>query len=101
MGPYVGRNRARSITAWTFVAALSMPALASTASQAESGLTFHKDVASILREKCQQCHAPGEMAPMPLMTYRQVRPWARAIRLKVSNRQMPPWFIDKSIGIQR
>lgn len=79
---------------------LFVPGAAVAANQADSSVTFHKDVAPILREKCQRCHAPNEMAPMPLITYQQVRPWARAIRLKVSTRQMPPWFIDRTIGIQ-
>jgi mono/diheme cytochrome c family protein len=63
--------------------------------------TFTKDVAPIFKEKCQGCHSPGEMAPMALRTYQEVRPWARSIRNKVSKREMPPWFIDKRIGIQK
>lgn len=74
--------------------------VAFAAPQAGTPVTFSKDVAPILREKCQRCHAPGEMAPMPLITYQQVRPWARSIRVKVSTRDMPPWFIDRTIGIQ-
>jgi len=63
--------------------------------------TFTKDVAPILQEKCQGCHRQGEMAPMALTSYQEVRPWARSIRNKVSKREMPPWFIDKRIGIQK
>jgi len=63
--------------------------------------TFAKDVAPILQQKCVQCHRPGEMAPMSLRTYKEARPWARSIKNKVSNREMPPWFIDKSIGLQQ
>jgi hypothetical protein len=61
---------------------------------------FTKDVAPILQEKCQACHRPGYIAPMPLLTYEQTRPWARAIRERVMTRQMPPWHIDKTVGIQ-
>ena len=61
---------------------------------------FTKDVAPILQEKCQACHRPGYIAPMPLLTYEQTRPWARAIREHVITRQMPPWHIDKTVGIQ-
>ena len=61
---------------------------------------FTKDVAPILQEKCQACHRPGYIAPMPLLTYEQTRPWARAIRERVITRQMPPWHIDKTVGIQ-
>ena len=63
-------------------------------------VTFAKDVAPILQEKCQSCHRPDSIAPMPLLTYEEVRPWARAIRNRVASRQMPPWDIDKTVGIQ-
>ena len=64
-------------------------------------VTFAKDVAPILQEKCQKCHRPGEMAPMSLLTYAEVRPWARAIKTKVVAREMPPWYVDTKIGIQK
>lgn len=60
--------------------------------------TFYKDVAPILDAHCQSCHRPGEIAPMPLITYQQARPWAKAIRQAVVTRQMPPWFAVKGIG---
>jgi len=60
--------------------------------------TFSKDVAPILYSKCITCHRPGEVAPMSLITYKDVRPWARAIREKVSTRTMPPWFADSAHG---
>ena len=63
--------------------------------------TFTKDVAPILQRSCQRCHSPRGLAPMPLTSYEEVRPWARAIKLQTSLRQMPPWFIDKTIGIQQ
>ena len=74
-----------------------------TVSAAEKGraATFSQDIAPILQEKCQSCHRPEEMAPMPLRTYQEVRPWARSIRTKVSKREMPPWFIDRNVGIQQ
>lgn len=56
--------------------------------------TFNKEVAPILYEQCATCHRPGEVAPMSLLTYKEVRPWARAIKAKVVARQMPPWFAD-------
>ena len=61
---------------------------------------FTKDVAPILQEKCQACHRPGYIAPMSLMTYEETRPWARSIKARVAARQMPPWHIDKTVGIQ-
>ena len=67
---------------------------------AEGPVTFARDVAPILQEKCQVCHRTGEMAPMPLTTYQETRPWARAIKERVVAREMPPWYLDKTLGIQ-
>src|SRR5262245_18814947 len=65
-------------------------------------ITFTEDIAPILQRSCQNCHRPaGGVAPMPLTTYEEVRPWARAIKLRTSRREMPPWFIEKNIGIQK
>ncbi len=63
--------------------------------------TFSKDVAPILQEKCQECHQKGSMAPMSLVTYDETRPWAKAMRQRVITRQMPPWHIDKTMGVQK
>ena len=63
--------------------------------------TFTKDVAPILQQKCDTCHRPDGMAPMSLETYQDARPWIRSIQQRVSARQMPPWFIDKTVGIQK
>ncbi len=63
-----------------------------------SSVTFTKDVAPILYANCATCHRPGEMAPMSLITYKEVRPWARSIREKVLSREMPPWYADPSHG---
>jgi hypothetical protein len=60
--------------------------------------TFAKDVAPIFYANCVTCHRPGEVAPMALRTYEEVRPWARSIKQKVSTRQMPPWFADPAHG---
>jgi hypothetical protein len=62
--------------------------------------TFTKDIAPIFQEKCEACHRPGSIAPMSLMTYQDARPWARSIRARVASREMPPWHIDKTVGIQ-
>ncbi|MBL8175803.1 MAG: cytochrome c [Bryobacterales bacterium] len=59
---------------------------------------FYRDVLPILAEKCQICHRPGEAGPMPLLTYAQVRPWAKAIRESVAMRRMPPWHADNSVA---
>ena len=63
-------------------------------------VTFAKDVAPILQNHCQVCHRPNTFAPMSLLTYEEARPWARSIKAKVAAREMPPWFIDKTLGIQ-
>src|SRR5215510_12547688 len=63
--------------------------------------TFSKDVAPIFQKKCQECHQPNSIAPMSLITFQDVRPWARSIKERVSTRQMPPWHIDRSVGVQK
>ena len=62
--------------------------------------TFTKDVARVFQEKCESCHRPDSIAPMSLVTFEETRPWARSIKNRVAARQMPPWHIDKTIGIQ-
>lgn len=67
-------------------------------------VTFTKDIAPILQRSCQNCHRPGQVAPMSLLTYENARPWARAMKLRTGLRDragvMPPWYIEKNIGIQ-
>lgn len=63
-------------------------------------VTFAKDIAPIFQEKCQNCHRAGQIAPMSLVTYKEVRPWAKAIKERVVTRNMPPWHLDKTVGIQ-
>lgn len=60
--------------------------------------TFYKDVLPILQDHCQSCHRPGEVAPMPLVTYDQTRPWATAMAHAVGMKMMPPWFADPRYG---
>ncbi|HWO00358.1 MAG TPA: thiol-disulfide isomerase [Blastocatellia bacterium] len=60
--------------------------------------TFNKDVAPIFYKNCIACHRPGEIAPMSLIGYKEVRPWAKAIREKVATREMPPWHADQNYG---
>ena len=83
------------------VAIVANPIVASGQSlTSESSVTFTKDIVPIFQRSCQVCHRSGEMAPMSLVTYQEVRPWARAIKRRVVAREMPPWHIDKTIGIQ-
>jgi mono/diheme cytochrome c family protein len=81
-------------------AVLATPTVAA-AQSSKRAATFARDVAPIFQRSCQQCHRPGSIAPMSLLTYDEARPWARSIKARVSAREMPPWFIDRNIGVQR
>ena len=84
------------------VVALAGPARpARSADVSARPVTFSKDVAPILQAKCQDCHQPNSIAPMSLITYEDTRPWARAIENRVASRQMPPWHIDRGVGVQK
>src|SRR6266849_3235307 len=61
-------------------------------------VTFNKDVAPILYNNCAECHRPNDIAPMSLLSYKEARPWARSIKEKVVNREMPPWSPDPAYG---
>ena len=95
----VGRFRFRGWGLSGLLASLVLLPAVATA-QAAGQPTFTKDVAPILQRSCVTCHRPGEMAPMSLMTFEDARPWARAIKTRTSAREMPPWHIDRTIGIQ-
>jgi hypothetical protein len=76
----------------------------SDAAQTKAPVTFAKDIAPILQRSCQQCHRPNSVAPMSLLTYEDARPYARAMKARTALRDkrgaMPPWFIEKNVGIQ-
>jgi hypothetical protein len=86
----------------TVLALLALAALGPEHKQAPSTVpanpTFYRDVLPLLEQHCQSCHRPGEIAPMPLVTFDQVRPWAHAIQKAVRLRKMPPWFADPHYG---
>ena len=84
----------RSIFATAFAVAVSSAAYG----QAPSAPTFSRDVAPILYKNCTNCHRPGEIGPMPLRTYAEARPYARAIAAKVADGTMPPWHADPAYG---
>ncbi|HEX7794247.1 MAG TPA: cytochrome c, partial [Vicinamibacterales bacterium] len=81
-------------------ALLVLPRVSLAADPART-VTFSKDVAPIFQAKCQSCHEPGSIAPMSLVTFQDARPWARSIKTRVESRQMPPWHIDRSVGVQK
>lgn len=68
-----------------------------TSAGAQTPPTFYRDVLPVLEERCQACHRRGEIAPMPLTSYAEARPWARAIREQVMKRAMPPWFGESTV----
>ena len=77
----------------SLVLGLAAPSLAAAAPP-----TFSKDVAPILYKSCVECHRPGAIAPMSLITFDDARPWARAVKQKVVAREMPPWGADPHVG---
>ena len=95
--------RAMALVPVALALAVPVPVSAQSAEAAE--VTFTKDIAPILQRSCQQCHREDGGAPMSLITYSDVRPWARAMKAKTSIGPragvMPPWFVEKDIGIQR
>ena len=85
----------KSFAAWVLVlpvvgGVLTAPGRASASSQdSVVEVTFTKHVLPIMQRACQQCHRPGSVAPMSLLTYEEVRPWARAIKDRTAQREMP------------
>jgi len=77
---------------------LVLAATTAAYAQAPGTPTFTKDVAPILYKNCTNCHRPGEIGPMPLRTYVEVRPYARAIATRVTDGTMPPWHADPAYG---
>jgi hypothetical protein len=72
--------------------------LAAIAAAQSPAPTFYKDVLPILQNRCQECHRPGEIGKMPLLTFEQTRPWAKSIKAAVLTGKMPPWPADPHIG---
>src|SRR6516165_627196 len=81
-------------------ALLLLPGSIVAADVGAAPVTFAKDIAPIFQEKCQECHRKGTAAPMSLVSYEETRPWAKSIRQRVTTRNMPPWHLDKTVGVQ-
>ncbi|OFW17941.1 MAG: hypothetical protein A3H97_11575 [Acidobacteria bacterium RIFCSPLOWO2_02_FULL_65_29] len=85
--------------------AATVGAIAQAPATTTPDVTFTKDIAPILQRSCQDCHHPDGVAPMPLTTYEEVRPWARAMKTRTALRSqrgaMPPFFVERNIGIQK
>ena len=91
----------RLLTAVTLGGGLLVAVSASAQTAPAGAPTFSKDIAPIFQAKCQSCHQPNSIAPMSLVNFAEARPWARSIKQRVAQRQMPPWHIDQSVGVQK
>jgi hypothetical protein len=80
---------------------MSANAQVTLVSNQDDVVTFTRDVMPILQQNCQLCHQPGSIGPMSLMTYEEVRPWAQVIKMRVIEREMPPYHYDTDVGIQQ
>lgn len=80
------------------IAVLTAASAAAWAASIPSQATFYKDVLPIVQNRCQECHRPGEIAPFPMLTYAETRPWAKAIKSSVLSKKMPPWYADPHYG---
>ena len=80
---------------------LMVPSASIAGGASSKPVTFAKDVAPIFQAKCQECHHPGTAAPMSLVTYEETLPWADKIKDRVVTRNMPPWHLDRTVGIQK
>ena len=78
--------------------AATSPSFVSVEAAPPATPTFNKDVLPLLQKQCQDCHRPNSIAPMSFMTYKDTRPYARAIEKAVVARTMPPWFADPTVG---
>jgi hypothetical protein len=92
----------RTRTIVSLVGLVALTVLVATG-QAQTGTptsppTFSRDIAPILHAQCAECHRPGEVAPMSLLTYAEARPWAAAIARRVADGSMPPWHADAARG---
>src|SRR5947209_8915097 len=91
------QRRIRGVMAkalWLF----GLSAAVTLAGTPDRAVTYNRDVAPIMQQHCQECHRAGEIAPMSLMSYKEVRPYAAAIKEAVALRKMPPWFADPHYG---
>src|SRR5262245_40149953 len=93
------------VAALAVMHAASRPAMSAADPPPAGEVTFAKDIAPILQRSCQSCHHPDSIAPMSLMTYEEVRPWATAIKQRTGRGPraglMPPWYVEKNIGVQK
>jgi hypothetical protein len=85
------------VTLVLLLCAIGAPATAA-AEGSDKVVTFNKEVLPILQKNCQSCHRPGQIGPMSLLSYKDARPWTKAIKAAVLSKKMPPWFADPQYG---
>src|SRR5690348_11972467 len=85
---------------WILLLGISLfaAALGTASPAAPPRVTFYRQVLPILQQHCQSCHRAGEIAPMPLVTYEQTRPFAQALAQAAATGKMPPWLADRCCG---
>jgi len=98
-------DRVRPFVVGLLALGLSAAVIAGVSAARDQGprapsVTFSKDVAPIFQQRCQVCHQPNSIAPMTLVNYADAKRFASAIRTKVAARVMPPWHVDKNIGVR-
>src|SRR3954471_13427051 len=100
-----GKTIGRAIVLGTVLFVAPGSSLSAEPAPPPDTVTFTKDIAPILQRSCQNCHHVDGVAPMSLVTYAEVRPWARAIKQRTSIGPhagvMPPWYVEKNVGIQK
>jgi hypothetical protein len=98
-------KRAAILLGVCLISAAALPLAQTTATPSAPEVTFTKHIAPVLQRSCENCHRPDGVAPMSLRTYDEVRPWARAIKQRTGIGPhagvMPPWYVEKNIGIQK
>src|SRR5262249_9899512 len=92
------KMRVLKVAAITARLAAVLSVAVSASGPPKTSATFTKDVAPILYSRCIECHRAGEIAPMSLLTYQEVRPWAKSIKQRVLEHSMPPWSADPKVG---
>lgn len=90
-----------TIRVFSTLLVVSLTGASSLAFAAQTTPTFTKDIAPIFQKACDNCHRSGSIAPMSLLTWKDARPWARSIKEKVAGRTMPPWHIDRNVGVTK
>ena len=94
------RSGSRALKIFRTATAVLFLSSAAFAAETANTITYAKDIAPVFQNKCEECHHKGTAAPFSMATYEELRPWARSIRERVITRNMPPWHIDKTVGIR-